>query len=71
MEKEDKKQTTTDQDKSEANAENESTVGFCFVGEHFGEAELLDTKNQFRYLSWTAFSNAEIHTLDKETLRRV
>ena len=70
MEKEDKKQTVTDQENSKANAENESTVGFCFCGEHFGEAELLDTKNQFRYLSWTAFSNAEIHTLDKETLRR-
>lgn len=47
------------------------TVGFCFCGDHFGEAELLDTNNQFRYLSWNAFSNTEIHTLDKETLRRI
>jgi len=61
----------TNPESPDAKKINEYTVGFCFCGDNFGEAELLDTKNQFRYLSWTAFSNAEIHTLDKETLRRV
>ena len=68
------KNSSTDSDADTKNSVrhlSQYTVGFCFCGDHFGEAELLDTSNQFRYLSWDAFSNTEIHTLDKETLRRL